>query len=162
MKNPHCLLLFGVAFWQVSFTRPVYALSVEPSCLAIVNSIAEDIEVRLGGSVRSIHFSVIDYKPYSPYKQNNQIDLELGIAHESTLFNPKKSHISCNIMNSTALLSGYADRLIKGCREIVRASFGFFPGDYSRSFSLIDNSVIREDEAASAPGSEKWGYQYFP
>ena len=107
----------------------------------MIGSVQADIEARLGGTVYSVDQRLIEYEPLSPYRQRVEVSFALG-----NYDNSSRSRRSSDIMSSPSLLSEYSDKIIRGCAEVVRVSFGMIATDWIRRYSWINNQVTRRDE----------------
>ena len=130
----------------------------EHRCQATIQSIREDITIRLGGSIYQIQESKITRPPLSPYNKNGEISFSLG-SHGNAI----RSQYSANIMMRETLLTDYSDRIIKSCPRIVKVTFGVTSTDWIRSHSWINNKYTAQDECLEPRRDRKynlaWGQQ---
>jgi hypothetical protein len=140
--------LAALALLSLSMVPRAY--SQDDQCNQAITSVKDDITIRLGGSIWTVREGTVNN---SPYKEAGRIVFMLGSYDY-------RDNINSNIMNSTKLLTGYADSVIRSCSNVVQVGFGNVGGGYSRSFSWIDNRYTRDDECVDPRSRNyRWGQE---
>lgn len=138
--------LAALALLSLSMVPRAY--SQEDQCNQAITSVKDDITKRLGESIWTIRAATAIN---SPYKETEKIVFKFGSYDY-------RDEINSNIMNSTKLLTSYADSVIRSCSNVVQVGFGNVGGGWSRRFSWIDNRYTRADECVDPRSSNyRWG-----
>lgn len=153
---PMILSLHGASIIVDAFNAVAIA---EASCDRAIGFMKSDIAQRIGGSVTYLEFRRIENSPF------NNANEEVIVGFGNRTASNSEREVNYNILNSPRLLKEYTEKIIAGCSNAIRVSYGMAQtGGDSGGWYLGTDNQVRREECVEFPGRGApdlpWGKTY--